>query len=238
MPQDVVVQAAQATAQPAQAPAVPVPPAPPAPGLPGSPQVITTTQLSGDPALVYQALREQRDVLRSWQERAENRREEIQNDIRQATTDADRAALQQRLAETDKRILELDQQIRDVEGQAARAAAVPGAIQPEPVDHGPPDEVFVIPIVFTIFVLAPIAVAFARRIWKRTGVVVSGIPDALMERLGRMEQAVDAIAVEVERVSEGQRFLTKVMSEVPRGIGAGAAQPVEVKAREGVNVPR
>jgi hypothetical protein len=33
------------------------------------------------------------------------------------------------------------------------------------------------------------------------------------ERLARMERAVEAIAIEVERVSEGQRFVTKLMSE-------------------------
>jgi hypothetical protein len=36
----------------------------------------------------------------------------------------------------------------------------------------------------------------------------------LMEaRLARIEQAVDAIAVEVERISEGQRFTTRLLSE-------------------------
>ena len=35
-------------------------------------------------------------------------------------------------------------------------------------------------------------------------------------RLSRLEQAVDAIAVEIERVSEGQRFTTKLLSEQAR----------------------
>ena len=34
-------------------------------------------------------------------------------------------------------------------------------------------------------------------------------------RLERMEQAVDTIAIEVERVSEGQRFVTKVLAGRP-----------------------
>jgi len=42
------------------------------------------------------------------------------------------------------------------------------------------------------------------------------LPDAsvarIEERLSRMEQAIDAMAVEVERVSEGQRFTTKLLS--------------------------
>ena len=39
------------------------------------------------------------------------------------------------------------------------------------------------------------------------------------DRLLRLEQAVDSIAVEVERISEGQRFLTKLQTERdPRAI--------------------
>jgi len=36
---------------------------------------------------------------------------------------------------------------------------------------------------------------------------------AMEARLERMEHAVDAIAVEIERISEGQRFTTKLLSE-------------------------
>lgn len=38
----------------------------------------------------------------------------------------------------------------------------------------------------------------------------------LDERLTRMEQAIDAMAIEMERVSEGQRFTTKLLSERSR----------------------
>jgi hypothetical protein len=43
------------------------------------------------------------------------------------------------------------------------------------------------------------------------------------DRLARLEQAVDAIALEVERISEGQRFTTKLLSEQSRP----APKPVE-----------
>ena len=39
------------------------------------------------------------------------------------------------------------------------------------------------------------------------------LPPEVMTRLERMEQSIDAIAVEVERVSEGQRFTTKLLSD-------------------------
>jgi len=48
-------------------------------------------------------------------------------------------------------------------------------------------------------------------------------PDALTaERLARIEAAVESIAVEVERISEGQRFTTKLLAERP-----GAARPAK-----------
>lgn len=38
-------------------------------------------------------------------------------------------------------------------------------------------------------------------------------PDNLSGRLERIENAVDTIALEVERISEGQRFLTRVLAD-------------------------
>ena len=44
---------------------------------------------------------------------------------------------------------------------------------------------------------------------------------------------MDAVAVEVERIGEGQRYMARVVGEDGlRAIGAGAAEPVEVKARD------
>jgi hypothetical protein len=45
----------------------------------------------------------------------------------------------------------------------------------------------------------------------------SGSATPLAEaRLARIEQAVESIALEVERISEGQRFTTKLLSEQAR----------------------
>ncbi|MEP7343903.1 MAG: hypothetical protein ABI877_01490 [Gemmatimonadaceae bacterium] len=53
------------------------------------------------------------------------------------------------------------------------------------------------------------------RMWTRRASKTAG-NDALAgidARLERIEQAVDSMAVEMERVSEGQRFTTKLLSE-------------------------
>lgn len=47
---------------------------------------------------------------------------------------------------------------------------------------------------------------------------------ALEARLDRLENAVEAMTIEMERVSEGQRFTTKLLSEIHdtnRAIAAG-----------------
>jgi hypothetical protein len=42
-----------------------------------------------------------------------------------------------------------------------------------------------------------------------------GASAATDERLARIEQAIDAMAIEVERISEGQRFVTKLLADRP-----------------------
>src|SRR5215212_5294431 len=59
----------------------------------------------------------------------------------------------------------------------------------------------------------PIAKAYARRIDRDPQ--RSSLPPELSGRLERMEQALDSIAVEVERISEGQRFTAKLLAERP-----------------------
>ena len=41
----------------------------------------------------------------------------------------------------------------------------------------------------------------------------SGLHGATDARLERLEHAIDSIAIEIERISEGQRFTTKLLSE-------------------------
>lgn len=57
----------------------------------------------------------------------------------------------------------------------------------------------------------PIARALARRI-DRAG-HKPNVPVEVTAQLAQLNQAVEAIAVEVERISEGQRFTTKLLSE-------------------------
>ena len=74
-------------------------------------------------------------------------------------------------------------------------------------------EVAIVAIVFgtSSAILMPIMRAWGRRL---EGRATPSLPlQNIEERLDRIERAVESIALEVERVSEGQRFVTKLMAE-------------------------
>ncbi|HEY9514915.1 MAG TPA: hypothetical protein VIQ74_04470 [Gemmatimonadaceae bacterium] len=64
--------------------------------------------------------------------------------------------------------------------------------------------------------------------------VIPAAPRELTDRLTHLEQAIDAIAIEIERIGEGQRFITRrfIENRTPRAAGEVAAEPIEVDAQE------
>lgn len=67
-------------------------------------------------------------------------------------------------------------------------------------------------MVIAIVVGRPMVRALAKRVENESK--RPQIPSEVVSRLERMEQSIDTIAVEVERISEGQRFTTRLLSEV------------------------
>jgi len=91
------------------------------------------------------------------------------------------------------------------------------------MDFGIPPH-FLIPIIgilagttLTAILLYPVVRALANRMEHQRGQTGGGgqqhVPADVSARLARIESAVESIAIEVERISEGQRFLTKLQSE-------------------------
>jgi hypothetical protein len=60
-----------------------------------------------------------------------------------------------------------------------------------------------------------VAVYFFRTLgkWIEARKTPTALPRDAMDRLARIENAIEAMAVEVERISEGQRFTTRLLSE-------------------------
>jgi hypothetical protein len=88
-------------------------------------------------------------------------------------------------------------------------------IPPRAFDNTIPPQAVDISIAFFLMIAAiviglPLARAFARRMDRRSA---AQVPPEISSQLTHLNQAVDAIALEVERISEGQRFTTRLLSE-------------------------
>lgn len=69
-----------------------------------------------------------------------------------------------------------------------------------------------------VFIGYPVARAYSRRVERGERLGSRSLPSAEMAeaRMERIERAVEAVALEVERMSEGQRFMTKLLGESTR----------------------
>jgi hypothetical protein len=90
------------------------------------------------------------------------------------------------------------------------------------------NEDIVVPIAFfisvvVIVIVVPIVRAIVRRSEREER--HAGLTPALEARLDRIESMIETVAVEVERLAEGQRFTTRLLSE-------GSAHSVMQKARD------
>jgi hypothetical protein len=105
-------------------------------------------------------------------------------------------------------------------------------IQPPPAPQDPFDAAQLRGIEIGSFVLMiPIVLAFARRIW-RGGKRAPSFDFESSPRFQRMEQAIESIAIEVERIGEAQRFTTKLLSERQPEAVAGRIPPAQTARRE------
>ena len=68
-----------------------------------------------------------------------------------------------------------------------------------------------------IFILGPFARVFARRFDRRTEVKIAGSnAQVQQQQLLQLQQSVDAMSLEIERISESQRFQSKLLNEKSR----------------------
>jgi hypothetical protein len=126
----------------------------------------------------------------------------------------------------------INQQIEDardhlqtLQGQLSRALGVPEEVEqihvpPPEFDFGgeqvPPEVVPIVGIVFGTLMITILGYPLIR-FWTRRAERKFQAPPAAPDqspRLDRIEQAIEAVAIEVERVSEGQRFTTKLLSDM------------------------
>lgn len=175
--------------------------------------------------------------------------------------------VQQRIVAVDGNIAALQGQFSELVGKLAQMEAehaVAMVPPPPPPDFGrqwpiDPDAMTAVFVLFCVGIIVPLSVGLTRRLWRRQ---VPAAPAPEVEavskaRFDRLEQAVDAIAIEIERISEGQRFVTRVLSERPSSmrpaaptadakeaalgeakpflaLGAGPVEAIPIAQRQGV----
>jgi hypothetical protein len=145
-----------------------------------------------------------------------------------------RPPIQQQAADVGVQMAQVQGQLATIEEQLAlRGGRTSIVVSPPMFNRGfDPDMVVGLSFVLLLCVTLPFAIAFARRLGRRGPAPYDARLDTTSPRLDRIEQAVDAIAIEVERISEGQRFVTRLLSERPVQAGTGAAaEPVPAEGQ-------
>jgi hypothetical protein len=178
-------------------------------------------------AQMYEAVRAQRRVIEQQLNDQQSLRRSIAERLRDGTvTGADRTGLEGRLTAVDQRILQLDAQLATAEAQEARAAGEPGAIVETPPDPGEDvaEAIAVVGVIFMFVFVLPMSIAWARRIWRKHAVTISLTPE-MTQRLDGIERAVEATALEVERIGEGQRFVTQLMASRAEAVKGAISAP-------------
>lgn len=195
-------------------------PGPPQPLAPGTPQAaapgIAAVPSVPTTAAEVAALKARRSELSNQLESAAGRRQRLSASLA-GKEGADRAGIEARIAVLDQRIMQLESDLSTTGHQLVMA---PGTLVATTSPAGQfaiePGIAAGLSLVLIVFVLAPIAFAAARMMWKRASSRATPEPQLsgdAARRLERLEQGMDAIAVEIERVSEGQRFVTRLLSE-------------------------
>ena len=204
------------------------PQAPPPPTAPEAPR--TPEEL--------EALVNKRTELRGQLESVTDRRDELARQLEDADPAA-RPGLEERIQMLDERSARLEREI--LQADDAIAVAVAGGVGPGPGEEEttvePPNLDFVSKEVLATAMLAEalafvvLGVFFYRWLLRRARERFARSTPEDSTRLDQLQNSVDAIAVEIERISEGQRYVTKALNE-------GLQPAASAGEREEILVPR
>jgi len=228
----------QATTQSApEAPAAPTAPRPVAittVGADGKTQTLTIPRTQAE----VDALVRQREEISNQLSNVSDRRQELVNEIRSSPDGVARTGLEDRVKILDQRLIQLESDLattgRQLAGAPADLVQFSERVQQPPNSSGGDwDEGMAAGSFMTLF---GVAVIYGISRWRRRKNPrgrkdKNELPSDSAQRLERLEQGMEAIAIEIERVSEGQRFVTKLLSEQPQRVGMNAriAEPVEAR---------
>jgi hypothetical protein len=192
-------------------------PAAPAPATASAPQALRVTPPASPrtSAAEYNVLKAREKELKNQLEDVQDRRSELSQKALEASG-SDKAGIQSRIGVLDERLSNIENDLSLVGRQLAAAAPASMGVETRIIHDGYNEDDLIgagfsgAAIMFAIF-LPFIIRGFLRR--RRTPKSPMQQPMLGAERIDRMEHAIDSIAIEIERVSENQRFMTRLMTE-------------------------
>jgi hypothetical protein len=211
----------QAVVAPAEAPAAPVTITTVGPD--GKAQTLTIPRTAAE----VRELRAHRDELSSQLTSVASRRRSLSEEIRSAPDGASRTGLEARIQILDQRILQLEADIAATGRQLSVAPANLLSLTESRPSGGDDWAEAMATGGFFVLVFVGIVAAYRRFRRRRVAARPANLLTESDQRLERVERAVEAIAIEVERVGEGQRFVTRLLSESQGPLGGShrIAQP-------------
>jgi hypothetical protein len=199
------------------------------------PQGTQTFPLTGPKtAREVEAIKARREELSNQLQSVDSRRSKLMSQLRSTSDPVAVKGLEARLALLDARQLQLESDIQQT-GQmlTSASAGLIASTSDAPRFAGfTPNQTMALSVLAIIFIAFPLATGLAKAMWRRSNKPAIP-PQALTEtaqRLERLESSVDAIAIEIERISEGQRFVTRLLSEGQGAPALGAGAPETVRA--------
>lgn len=82
------------------------------------------------------------------------------------------------------------------------------------------EDIFFIGSFFLTAIVLAFGIPLMRAYIRRKDAELRQAPPVADARLARMEAAIESMAVEIERISEGQRFVTKLLAEREQSVKA------------------
>lgn len=187
-------------------------------GPDGKPQTLT---IPGSTEEVQQLIA-QREELEDQLDDVSDRRTTLAQELSATTDQAARVGLQERLAVLDQRILQIETDLattgRLITSAPAELVAITEQERMVSSDDGYEEGLFT--GIFSVLAFVTVAFLLLKRPWRKARAArTAEVGPESSQRLERLEHGMDAIAVEIERISEGQRFVTRLLSESEPGIG-------------------
>ena len=181
---------------------------------------VRATQLQDATAAQLEVMRARARELRLRTSDLQAREQQVRELRYQAPPGAERAKVDRQwldarhdLTATTIELEGLTERIGELRTQRDQARAL--TLRPPPAPEPPPVEVRGIAnagILMVILFVAPIVIVLVYRLFTR-GSARDPVGFEASPRFQRMEQAIESIAMEVERIAEGQRFTTTILAE-------------------------